>query len=308
MNSHNYSTLWISNAIDSSIPFLKKLPLVSCQIKFGLPVYLILAIFLVLRGAYLSPEYLVSYFLTVIWLSFCPYLIWRYDEILLPNFFNIADDIVVDHNRLQILAKKYDRLFSSRFLIITLPWIILVLLCLISSSSHLEDGGIFGMYDPWFWIIMLLALWFCYLSGIGIWGVIVTILTVRGLSHERLIIDPLHSDKLGGLSCIGSFVIGTTLLFASGTLILPLMIQVANETISSKFYGYALIGIYIFFILASFLYPILKINRQVKQNQISELEDMRRRYNGISDNITVYKARDINKLNLYLELDKIRSE
>lgn len=91
-------------------------------------------------------------------------------------------------------------------------------------------------------------------------------LALRAISKGRILIEPLHVDKLGGLSPVGYYAIGTTLLFSSGSLFLPF---IAEAVIVSRgqLNDLILFGMFIYslFILLSFLYPTTVIHQTAKK-------------------------------------------
>jgi hypothetical protein len=125
---------------------------------------------------------------------------------------------------------------------------------------------------------------------------------------RNLKLDPLHTDKHGGLGCIGDYAIGTTALISSGSLFIPMALQLAYQINSAKSNIYILVAFFIAILLFSFFYPIYITQAGAKRQRITTLESLRNRYNEVLDkqkNVRIGK--DI-KLAYLLDAMRIRTE
>lgn len=310
MNPYNYSKIWITKIIESRFPFRFNNAFLTSLFKLGITPNLIFFIFYLFRHEYITKQFLISYIFVLIWVTLGPYMIWYYDEKLLPNFFFRASDIVPSPKKLKLLAEKYDKLFSQKFWVITLPWIILLLIIWQYSLPTLSaKAGIFGIRDVWYWIGLVGIFWISLLTSIGFWGVLTTLLAIKEISNEQLNIDPLHPDKFGGLSCVGYYAIGTTILFSTGSLFLPAAFQLVAENEILIPYVYLAVFLFSIFILFSFLLPTIVIHQKAKFVRDNILDKLRKDYHTLSQKI---KNKHQNLTNedilTYLHLSYLREE
>jgi hypothetical protein len=245
----------------------------------------------------------------MIWLNLGPFLIWHYDQRLQPDFFKKVSAIVPDQERLNALATKYGNLFRKRFWMLTVPWTLIITGVWATSLSGLAlEGGILGLGDVFYWLWLVIIVMIAILSSIGFWGVLVTILAIRAVSKESLRLDPLHPDKMGGLSTIGSYAIGTTLLFSSGSLYLPLGFQLASGSeLATSFITLAAL-LFSAFILLSFLGPTLIIHQRAKSVRNAVLGELREQYTEQSHTLDINDENYTAATICYLKLSRRRSE
>lgn len=258
---------------------------------------------LFIANAQLGNTFVLAAIMALTWLNVGPYFIWYYDQKLLPEFFARADEIIGDNERLHALARKYDNFFSHRYWIITIPWTALVLYA-ISGLKLVLSGGVF------YWMILAGGVWIALLSSIGFWGVVTTMLAIREISREKLTVDPFHPDKLGGLSCIGTYAIGTTLLFSTGSLFLPIIFDFisAGEPTVVLSALYAAVFVFSGFTLFSFLYPTVKINRAAESARRAILENLRQQYAVLQRSVARRNTRTANLSEAYPRLNHLRDE
>lgn len=148
------------------------------------------------------------------------------------------------------------------------------------------------------------------LSGLGLFSVAVTIHTIWEVSNLELHIEPLHPDGLGGLSVFGDFSIASTLLISNGALAIPLSFDMVTSDLGSVIV-YAGVGLYILFIILSFVYPTYRINRKAQALREEHLDQfrskIRRLETELSEN-TQEADSSLHDLELRLEIDRIRKE
>jgi len=310
VNQYRYSKIWVTRIIESKFPFRVESAFFASLLKFGIAPNLVFSFFYLFRHEYITKQFLISYIFALVWVTLGPYMIWYYDEKLLPNFFLRALDILPSSKKLKQLAEKYDKLFSQRFWMATIPWTILLFIVWQYSLPILsKKGGIFGIGDLWCWIGLLGIFWISLLTSIGFWGVLTTLLAIKEMSNEQLNIDPLHPDKLGGLSCVGYYAIGTTVLFSTGSLFLPAAFQLVAESKMLIAYVYMAVFLFSVFILFSFLLPTIIIHRKAEFIRNSILNKLRKEYYTLSQKIK-NRHQNIPDENIltYFQLSYLREE
>lgn len=280
MKQYLYNKIWVSKVLESRFPFRIQNPMLASIVKIGIAPNLFFIIFCAMRYEYITTGFLVGYIFAMIGLNLASFLIWYYDQRLQPDFFNKLSNIVPDQEKANTLATKYGNLFRRRWWILVAPWTSLLICVWATSLDWLSsEGGILGLNDVLYWIWFVIIVLTGMLHGIGLWGVLVTLLAVRAVSKESLRIDPLHPDKMGGLGAIGSYAIGTTLLFSAGSLYLPLGFQLAagSELVTS--FIYLAVLIFALFILLSFLVPTIIVHEKAKSIRNAILYELRNKYN-----------------------------
>ena len=147
---------------------------------------------------------------------------------------------------------------QKKYWIVTIPWTIL-LVFVYSNFVQMSSSPAFGFSDPLFWVGIVNVIWVGLISGIGFVGVGTTILSIREIVKGQIKIEPLHVDRLGGLSAVGYYAIGTTLLFSSGSLFLALGVEftMLSRGHVDTFLAFTS-SFYLLFILLSFLFYRLR--------------------------------------------------
>ena len=310
MKQYNYSKIWITKIIDSKFPFKFDITFLTSLFKIGIVPNLIFSIFYLFRHEYITKQFLISYIFALVWLTLGPYMIWYYDEKLLPSFFSKALDIVPSPQKLKLLAEKYDKLFSQKFWIVTVPWTILLFIVWQYSLPTLSaKAGIFGTRDSWYWIGLIGIFWISLLTSIGFWGVLTTLLAIKEISNEQLNIDPFHPDKLGGLSCVGYYAISTTVLFSTGSLFLPAAFQLVAENELLVSYVYLAVSLFSIFVLFSFLLPTVVIHQKAKSVRDNILDKLRKDYHMLAQKIkNKHQILTNENILIYLHLSYLREE
>ena len=313
MEKYNFTKIWVSRIIESNKPFRIKSKILSCVFKFGLIPLIVLFLYYFgfpFSHMKLQNEYLLILISILFWTGYLgPCLIRYYDETLLPNFFQKATDLVPDKEKIYYLAKKYDTMFSKKFWIISIPWAVLLLLTFVNNIDILKTyGRITGISDIYFWIGIISVLWIALLTSIGFWGVITTICAINELSKEELNIDPLHPDKLGGLSSVGYYAIGTTLSFSTGSLFLPAAFLFVSHKINETYFVYILVSIFSIFICISFFYPTYKIHKSAVRIRDKILDKLRKKYNQLNQSLNSSENNQMNVMTAYFNLYRINTE
>lgn len=239
-----------------------------------------------------------------------PTFVWYYDEVLLPEFFERADRIVRDRAVVTDAAERHQRLFARRFRPMTAAWTVLILAVFLGSGPALASQGIGGPASPAYWLYFLFFLWGGIVTGIGFHGVLTTILAVRALvDADAFGIDPRHPDGNGGLSPFGYFAVRTTMLVASGSLLLPLAYElVVGGALEEAVY--AAIACYTLFIALSFAYPALAVKHRAERARRRKLEELRERIRTLRESLAAERAdlAETEELSRELRLQRLERE
>lgn len=225
-------SIWISKVLDFACSKGIKNHLLASILIFGLPIDIMLSIFLTTRIDRIPPGFLLAYISCVIWLNFGPYFIWFYERKTMHRFF-IKLNGLLPHQDVQNLEQKYRHIFSWNYWIPIVPWMFF-LFAVYGERFALDVAGTFGYGDIWTWLLSIPIIWIPIIAGVGTWGVVTTTITINDVVKGNLNLDPLHTDKHGGLGCIGDYAIGTTALISSGSLFLPMAFQLAFQINSAK--------------------------------------------------------------------------
>lgn len=205
-----------------------------------------------------------------------PYLLFRYDTVVFPNFIDRAKDVTPSDDDAQIkrIGRNYKQFFAEKYYYICIPWTALILIAVYLNFDYYGDLGVNGYTDPVFVPYLLLCVVVGVITGMGLHMALTTVLCIREVGDLNFTIDPLHPDGLGGLSAIGYFAISSTTLFSIGSLGLPVAFDIAS---SGRFTGvtYFIVVIYIGTVVLSFVYPTLYINRRAKEIRRDTLESKR---------------------------------
>ncbi|AZH25176.1 hypothetical protein [Haloplanus aerogenes] len=304
-SEYDYGSHWISEQLNSGVFGIEN-PILVSVVKFGLVWDLLAAAYTVLRWSTMSTPFLIASALGLLWVNLGPFLIWYYDERVLPRFFSRAHELLPSESERDHLAKKYTTFFSEHRLSVSLFWTLATVLIVYASRDVLQAQGMVGSARVFLWTTYLYALYIGSVLGHGFMGPVTTILLVRELSELDLTIDPLHPDNLGGLSNVGYCAIRTTLLFSTGSLFLPLLFRFVSRGASSVvIFGFT--GVYILTILASFVYPTVKVNRRAQELRDRKLEELRQEYAEVRAEMGDPGSGELGELNRRLELQRVQN-
>jgi hypothetical protein len=217
--------IWSSKVLDSACRKGIKNHMLASILIFGLPIDILLSIFLTTRIDHISPGFLLAYVSCIIWLNFGPYFIWYYECRTMNRFFTKLNGLLTPQD-IRDLNNKCRSSFSKNYWITIMPWMFF-LFAVYGKRFALDVAGTFGYNDYWTWLLSIPIIWIPIIAGMGTWGVVTTITTINDVVKRNLKLDPLHTDKHGGLGCIGDYAIGTTALISSGSLFIPMALQLA---------------------------------------------------------------------------------
>lgn len=275
---YNHASHWVSRIIDTDWPISIDSPVLASILWFGTLPNVFFLYLVVFQSRQIPADFVYPLFFAVLWLNLGPLLIRYYDERLLPTFFEELTELLANEERVDDLNRKYDALFSELYWIPTLVWVALLLGLFFRAQPSLVEEGLFEVGDAFYFIYLFSTGWLGVFTGIGFMGVITTVLAIREISNERLNINPLHPDGLGGLGIVGYYAIRTTLTFSTGSLLLPLSFIFVRMSLVDLLI-YVIVALYMGAIAVSFLYPTYKINRQAQRIRDETLDALRRKYN-----------------------------
>lgn len=289
---YNNATHWVSKIIDLERPTRIQNPILSSILYFGtIPNIGFSFLFLVyildpgvwsflpsmLQPNNMTLDFLIALFFAVIWLNLGPFLIWYYDERVMPIFFKDLTDLVQNQDNIDEISNDYASLFSDQYWIPTVIWTLLLVGLFFNTQSFLVNQGLFEVGDFYYFGYLMGVVWLGIMTGIGFMGVLTTILVIRKISQEDLEINPYNPDGLGGLGIFGYYAIRTTLTFSTGSLLLPLAFIFIRAG-ASDVIPYIIFVLYLSTIIFSFVYPTYKINRQAQRIRAKKLDSLRQDY------------------------------
>lgn len=273
-------------------------PLKISIILFGVIPFIFL-LFLSYYTDYYSIIFNVGVLFSLIWLSLSTYLI-RYGYLTLQDFFERNSDLVEDTKHLEDLKREiFGKNSDYTFSIFSIPLIIIadIVLLKVFQSAPLVMK---------LWVLIVFSLLFLF-AGIGFWGVLVMVQTVREFVSLKLKVNPFHPDGFGGMKNIGNFSVTISILFSTGSLVFPLVFHIvrnlAVDYLCSIVIG--VVSLFVFFVIISFLIPIYYLSTtaaEYKRKWLSEAESTLKRM--FDQYIFSTENQDINleKLSLYYEI------
>lgn len=256
-------TLWILKWQYSLSKFFR-LKIIASLFMFYIP---IIITGLILQKFYNYQIFSLNIHVALLWIGIGPYLIEN-GFIYLNDFFNKKKNIFLNADEWKALYfNEMKRIQTSKYLFqFGLPWGIITSIvfsyCLYNNAPIIIQ----------FWSIISFFILF-FVSSIGFVGILFLISVLNNIFMSEIYFNPFHPDKLGGFSDFSSFSVKISLLFSSGSLVFPLTYEIINHINASDWFSniiYLLSGFYLAAIIASFLIPILKINKFIdnKKNHL----------------------------------------
>jgi hypothetical protein len=307
-NAYSGHSIWITNIVekfDSRIPLPKP---IGALLTFGVVPFAFIGLFFSLNETTQNFSTIGIHLLAASVAAVGPALIWHYDENVFPNFIKQVEDVVNDKSALIEVVNRYERLFVNRYWLISIPWTLLIVVALTVNIGYFTSIGVTGVFDPAFLVYILFAIWWSILTGIGLHGAVITVLCIRAVGNLDLVVDPLHYDGLGGLSTIGYFSIRATLMNSIGSFTLPLAFAIATVG-SYETIVYVAVAGYIGFILISFVYPTLYVNRRAQAVRERILEKKRQQIRELETQMSVDSTNgELAELETQLKIQKLRDD
>ena len=105
------------------------------------------------------------------------------------------------------------------------------------------------------------------IAAIGFYGIYVLLGLLRKMLSSGVIFNPYHPDKFGGIADFGRFGVKIAFYFSSGALVLPLAGEIIRDYGNNNAYlnlaAYALAGMFVVVMFASFLIPTFQVSHYV---------------------------------------------
>ncbi|WP_440989699.1 hypothetical protein [Haloarchaeobius baliensis] len=302
----DYATHWVSEQCAGGVLGFDTGPLLTGILKFGTPWNVITAIYLWTSWGALSAGFLFASFLGQVWINVSPFLIWYYDERVIPEFFAKFRDIYSDEAHLSAVSRRYNEFYADYRLSIGILWAVLLLVGGWAGTPVLLEQGM-DAYGRLF--LYLTYLWAVYIGLVlaepGFKGPVTTILLMREVSDLEFDIQPLHPDQLGGLSTVGYFSIRTTLVFSSASLFIPLSLQFSAGS-GSELLVFFVTGVYVLTLLLTFIYPTYRINRAAATVRDAKLSELQSRIDALKAGARGGADDELSELNRRLQIREVR--
>jgi hypothetical protein len=306
-NRFDHGTHWISSSINRGFYFIEN-RLVTGAIKFGLVPDILATIYVITQWEEISFTFLVASAFTLLWVNIAPYLIWYYDEKVMPRFFIKISEIVSDTGELEDISVRYNRYYESYDYISGALWAGGFIFALYFGTSFLQSQGMSGDGEIFLWTTYLYGLYVgAVLGEAGFSGTITTLLLVREVSELQFDIQPLHPDGLGGMSTVGYYAIRTTVLWSTASLLIPLSFQLISES-SLNYVMITVVTVYIGTILFSFVYPTWKINRVGEERREQILDGIRTEYRRLEQKVSTEETTQMSNLSTQLEMERLHRQ
>jgi len=254
------------------ILFLKKRgapPFLSSFI-FGSIFFLIAILFCIYQAIPLS----FGYFSCLSWLFIGPFMIYEARQIVDELWLDMLR--ILDENKIEEL-KSYEKAFhSSGYLVIGIPAAILVsALILTPQTLSIITTSVYTLFYLVSWIVLAL------LGSIGVWGTFQLMGLVLSIRKCDLKLNPLSPDRFGGMEFLADFGIKATVMYSTGALMIPIVIETAARSELYQEITYFAIGgsgFFSFTVLLSFLIQVFALNRAAVRGKKEILEKTGEQY------------------------------
>lgn len=268
---------WISKIIIWAREKLKIKPIFASIIFFGYGPHLIMlligfltgyskTLFLMLKGV-IPYEKSIPGLLAYYWVFFGPALIHYVDSKNIPIFLKKVRTIISksDYTNLSNLISYFS---NHRFKIGLLFSIIAIFLGIILFPYANQNFMVPSLFHPFYIASVILMGLNVFIGSYGVFIVFLMIKLILQLSKFNLKIDLTDPKNRGGLGFIASFAIKITLLFSTGSMMLPFLINLGIwKGGISKHVCLGLVGFNVILILLSFFYPIISISNTIRRKK-----------------------------------------
>lgn len=305
---YDYDSHWITERCDRGLPGLSAGPFLTGLMTFALPWNVVWIAYAVTQWDEASPSFLVALGLLVLWVDLAPGLVWTYDRMVLPQFFDRFRELNTDRDALNDIARRYNEFFARPRLLPSLFWGAALLVVAWAGTPVLVEQGMTGSGGVFRWLTYAFAGYVgAVLAGPGFTGSVTTLLMIREVAELDFDIQPMHPDQLGGLSNVGYCAIRTTLLYSTASLFFPLAFELAAGSARGDWIV-AIVLVYVLTILASFLYPTLKINRHAAAEREEILAELRDRTWELQSELAESAGDEVGDVATQLEFQRVRAQ
>lgn len=265
----------------------------------GIPVNAFLIVYLWTTGWTVPPLTCIAILLAAAWSWIGPSLIWNYEVNILPTFWTqMLDDRILPSRDISEISSAFFRINYGSRKFVVYGWTLLLLLAFVGVSEFMKEIGMPRIPGVWFWLWLICLIPAGILTGEGFAGVIMMIQIIRSCIKRDIAMHPYHPDGLGGLSCFGRLAIGTTLLFSSGALFLPILLIGSESSFLTMTWMYVLVSLYSASIACAFLLPTVQVcirAKAIRDRMISDLnmESLRMIPSEVSECVRLSRKREI---------------
>ncbi|MGO9744031.1 MAG: hypothetical protein ACLPN5_21430 [Roseiarcus sp.] len=206
------------------------------------------------------------------WSFVGPALIWYYERYVLPSFNLHCRQLFSSNEDYRVIRKMvYTNVYDdASHVIVKYVWIILVVSAFFwcHFNGYFLKFGLRGIFDPFWWLILIGTLRFSAATAIGFCYALKSIVLARIVARSRIRRDLYTSDGMFGLSFIGDLAIKTNLFFLSGVLFFPLIVVTARRQGDSDYFPIAaLVGTYIVFLATIFVMQVYSVHERLKSEK-----------------------------------------
>lgn len=305
----NNSNVWVSKCLEAKA-FKNIHPFLVSLLLFGCPQLILIFVIQKIIGkiSLVSIRSFYSLSLVLIWIALGPYLIWIYDKKLLPSFFKKIEEIFGENETAKKLNIKYNNMFAKKYYYFCFIWAIFFIIGFFFAGDYFLSLEI-KSYSVVHYLILINVIWVGILAGIGFFGVFVTLKAINETSKKFTVLNPFHQDGVGGLNRFGSLAIGTTLLFATGSLFIPVIIDVISSISTNTFVFYVLGILYVLAIALSFFVPIYIVNKKasrIRNNYLRKVGEELLNLIGKNSEELLYQFKILNLRSLYFDYKNVK--
>jgi len=212
-------------------------------------------------------------FFSFIWVFIGPYLIYKYENHVLPLFLFNSKRLCnrITYNKLLGISSQYVK-HSKQIGLIIFPLTILLGYYVFPYAKI--NFSVNEIYHPYYIFSVLLIGFAMYIGSYGIYGVINSLRLIHHFSKCKLSIDITDPTNKGGYGFIVNFTSKTTFLFSSGFTVIPFLYNI-SVWISGfgKILGLLLVLFYLCIVISSFFIPFFYFSSIIRQNRNTILKE-----------------------------------
>lgn len=230
----------------------------------------------------IKPDVYVPAILAYTWILYGPSLVYYFEVKGLPELRAGLENIIPRKNIHQVdelinwfISNIHEKYKYMSIALVTIAFLDAIFMVDYAKLHfHVKD-----LFDPFYLTAVSMMLLIVFMSGIGFTAVYYNAELSRRLTKIKVVIDPFHPDEFGGMMAIGRFSIKITLLFSSGAVLLPFLIQASSFLGNMAFYISILAAsLYILFVALSFFVPTYYFHTIACREKQRYLRMIRKRY------------------------------
>ena len=226
-------------------------------------------LFLSGRGSQASNVDWLSLLLASTWTGLGPFLIWRYDMVVLPRLFEKARDELADSADVERLhemvfgkaRRRFGEMLLETFFILTFGYVAWTLEPVTAKFGLSANNTAL-------WVIFVVGVMLtAHLAYAGLRSAFISVFTIRDIATLNVNLRVYHSDGLLGLSFLEKYSSSTISMLASGYLLIPALAIGGNHlTIGDK--RVVLLLVYTIFALLIFVFSHLIIQGEINEEKV----------------------------------------